>query len=275
MSTPLPPFALFDGLLDDAAVFPPGNFPLEEAIARRMRRRGTAAARYVGPLLLPVALIDEALACATPLTISVVGRPGASTGALLAAAEKVVASAGHSLAGIELPHGSDWRNALALGVPLAVEIPAGPDGLERLSDITEVDGQVHVKLRTGSTPHNPVPTPAQLGAFIVGCLSQDLAFKLTGGLHHPITGEPAGAGETQFGFLNVLVATDAALAGAGASAVEDLLASRETDALVGTLRSLSADRAATIRATFHSYGCCDVLDPVHALSDHGLIEERI
>ncbi|MGN6412874.1 hypothetical protein [Flexivirga sp.] len=39
----VPTRTLFTQLVDDAAVFPPGNFSLTEAIDRRCARRGTPA----------------------------------------------------------------------------------------------------------------------------------------------------------------------------------------------------------------------------------------
>ena len=76
MSTPTPVPALFARLFDDAAVFPPGSYPPDVAIARHVGRRGGAAESYVGALLLPPDLVGTAPGSADPLTIEVVGRPG-------------------------------------------------------------------------------------------------------------------------------------------------------------------------------------------------------
>jgi len=45
--------ALFEGLVDDAAVFPPGNAPLAEALRLHREHRGSGYAAFVGPLLVP------------------------------------------------------------------------------------------------------------------------------------------------------------------------------------------------------------------------------
>ncbi|MDE9367818.1 hypothetical protein PZ938_19545 [Luteipulveratus sp. YIM 133132] len=279
MSTPrtLPPRALFTGLVDDAAVFPPGNASLPDAIARRERRRGATYADLVGPLLLPTDLVNEAVSGASPLTIAVVGRPGADLGRLLSAAHLLADAEGHSLAGIELGHGPHWRDALDLGVPLAVEVSPDEAGLAALEDLSELaDGQqVRAKLRTGSTERTPVPTVHQLAAFVVATVQHGIAFKLTGGLHHAVAhtaSTPAGD-EEQHGVLNVLLATHRALQGDTASEVGTVLAQRDSAELADQVRALDDTAVRAVRDQFHSYGCCDVLDPIRDLADLRLIEE--
>jgi hypothetical protein len=232
----------------------------------------------VGPLLLPPALAVEALEAATPLTLAVVGRPDVALADVLDAAAAVVASRGHSLAGLEIGYRPDWRDALDLGVPLAVEVaPDQADGAP-MDDLAH-DGldQVRAKLRTGSTPANPVPTPEQLAAFIAAAISRGLGFKLTGGMHRAVSyraGTPDG-GEDQFGFLNVLLATDELLRGGSVETATALLAQRDCGAVAMLVAELDQDRAAHARNVFHSYGCCDVLDPIRDLSDLNLIEETL
>ena len=53
MSTP--PRALFAGLVDDAAMFPPGNAGAAVALAEHLRYRRSWFADLVGPLLVPAA----------------------------------------------------------------------------------------------------------------------------------------------------------------------------------------------------------------------------
>src|SRR3954451_890803 len=48
---PVPP--VFVGFLDDAAVFPPGNAPLPDAVAAHREHRTAWYAAMVGPLLVP------------------------------------------------------------------------------------------------------------------------------------------------------------------------------------------------------------------------------
>ncbi|BDZ58740.1 hypothetical protein [Barrientosiimonas endolithica] len=142
---------------------------------------------------------------------------------------------------------------------------------------SEGSEQVRAKLRTGSTPSNAVPSASALGGFIASATGQGLSFKLTGGLHRAVSHRTSTAdgGEDQFGFLNVLLATDQILRGSSTAQAVTLLEQRDSDVIAGLVRELDDPRIASVRNAFHSYGCCDVLDPIHDLSDLGLIEENL
>src|SRR5690349_9033386 len=65
---PVPP--VFAGLLDDAAVFPPGNAPLSEAVERHRDHRAAWYAPMVGPLLVPA---DAVTAVPSGFDVGLVG----------------------------------------------------------------------------------------------------------------------------------------------------------------------------------------------------------
>jgi len=70
---------LFQGLFDDAAVFPPGLAPLPHAVRDHVARQSGSYADLVGPLLLPVSAIADLLNLEhPPLEIGLIGRPGTS-----------------------------------------------------------------------------------------------------------------------------------------------------------------------------------------------------
>lgn len=262
----LPTRTLFTQLVDDAAVFPPGNFSLSEAIDRRSARRGTPTSDFVGPLLLPPRLIDEALGDHSGLVITVIGRRETPIADVITSAQDVAEAAGHALAGVEVAAVDGWEKALDLAVPVAVEVPAGATGRGLLPDLAQHDGQVVAKLRTGSTPTDPVPSVDDGAAFITDCVRLGLPFKLTGGLHRalPHTDD----GEEQFGFLGILLGVHAALLGGDVAAA---LTDREEASISETIRSMSEADAVSARNAFTSFGCCDVLDPIRDLAALGLI----
>lgn len=262
----LPTRTLFTQLVDDAAVFPPGNFSLSEAIERRSARRGTPASDFVGPLLLPPPLIDEALEDHSGLVIGVIGRRETPIAEVVAAAGDVADAAGHALAGVEVAAVDGWEQVLDLSVPVAVEVSAGAAGRVLLPDLAEHDGQVVAKLRTGSTPTNAVPSTADTAAFITECVQLGLAFKLTGGLHRAIA--HTAEDEEQFGFLGILLAVHAALLGDDVAAA---LTDRDEASIGSAVRALSEADAVNVRNVFTSFGCCDVLDPIRDLAALGLI----
>lgn len=273
MSTSLPPVSLFTKLFDDAAVFPPSSHSLRDALARRKERTTTADAQFVGPLLLPPPLVAAALGQPEPLLITVVGRAGSPLADVVAAATAVAEHSWHSLASIQFAYTDSWRDALHLGTPVAVEVPHGAEGITLLDQLAEQaeTQQVRAKLRTGSTPTTPVPSPAQLAAFISGCISRDLSFKLTGGMHHAITYDASQ--EQQFGFLNVLNATATLLEGDTEGGAALLLDERRASDVVDRIRTIDGEHASGIRDVFQSYGCCDPQDPITDLRTLGLLPE--
>jgi hypothetical protein len=50
---------LFAGLVDDAAVFPPGSATLPDAVAAHRRHRTSWYAELIGPLLVPASALPE------------------------------------------------------------------------------------------------------------------------------------------------------------------------------------------------------------------------
>lgn len=266
MSTPIPSPTLFVGLIDDAAVFPPGSHPIDEALRRRFDRAATTDARYVGSFLVPPALVTRTLAEVHPVPVVVIGRPGAELGAVIAAAESVAGSDIHALAGIQVGHQVGWEQTLELGVPAALEVdPANAEAT--LDSIAPQRFQVSAKVRTGATETNPVPTPEQLATFLVGARDRGLSVRLTGGLHHAIThGTDAGR---EFGFLNVLAAIDRLLT----ADVEPtaLLDERDAAVVLDAVRAIDDARAHAVRDFFTGFGCCEVDDPIRELHTLGLI----
>jgi hypothetical protein len=59
---PPPPRALFTGLVDDAALFPPGNAPMPQAIAEHLVHRQAAYGDLVGPFVCPASKVADLLA---------------------------------------------------------------------------------------------------------------------------------------------------------------------------------------------------------------------
>src|SRR5882757_11111801 len=66
---------LFTGLIDDAAMFPPGNAPLDRALAEHLEHRSAWYAELVGPLLIPADrmadLVEVVARQPVPSTLSV------------------------------------------------------------------------------------------------------------------------------------------------------------------------------------------------------------
>ncbi len=50
---------MFHHFLDDAAIFPPGNMAMDEAVNAHLARRGTPDGEYVGPFICSAARLGE------------------------------------------------------------------------------------------------------------------------------------------------------------------------------------------------------------------------
>ena len=273
----LPTAPLWRGLIDDAAVFPPGNAPLDVAITRHFAHKTSPYAACIGALLVPVGVVDQLQALVhqggVPLAVGLISRPGSDPDELTAAVEALDEDALIEIAGIERPWTPAWRDVTPIDAPLALEV--GRDAhvqADALSDIAVAlaDGvEVVAKFRTGWTPTWAWPTEDELAAFIVGCQDEALPFKLTGGLHHLVRAEHP---DPQHGLLNVILATRAALTGATVEAVSSVLAERDRESLVDAVAHISDAEAAALRECFTAYGCCEVTDPINELAEAGLLD---
>jgi hypothetical protein len=272
--------ALFTALVDDAAVFPPGNAPLAEAVRRHRIHRASPYAACVGPLLVPASgagelrgiLGDQTRHAEEALRVAVVGRPGTPAAEVADAVSLLGGTAGVEVVGVELGWTPDWRET-SFGLPLSLEVPRGPAQLDAIADLaTEVSDSapLQAKFRTGATDTWAWPDEGELATFIRAAVDQDLGFKLTGGLHHAVRGTHDG--QQQHGLLNVLVAVRWALNGDEVDELRPLLAERDPAVLVAHTIRMSAADAAIVRAFFTAYGCCEVTDPIGELTTLRLVE---
>lgn len=288
MSTRTADRSLFRALVDDAAVFPPGNAPVPRAWEEHLRLRRGGYADLLGPLLVGTGHAAELGQVAggdgdeAPVEVAVVSRPGADVDDLLATVKLLRGVAAVRVGSVEtaLDLAGSWRRALSLGVPVAVEVDRDSTNLPRALDevrtaATDLPVTVLAKLRTQATPQQPVPSPSELAAFLLGADARELPVKLTGGLHHAVArrGDDGGTLD-RHGVLNVLAALAAVDDGAGERALVETLAEEDTDRLVDVVVGLDEPAAARLRRRFRSFGCCGVTDPLDELRDLGLLTDR-
>jgi hypothetical protein len=272
------PGSLFAGLVDDAALFPPGNAPMDVAVRDHARHHAASYGEIVGPFLCPVSRIDELVAvlpedqrlelslvvdltgeAAHAALRTVAGDPRLRLAAVEASAERLgddVATVGANLH--RLP-----------GVVGFLEVPR--KGLGAALDHVGPTGWHAAKYRTGGTSAVAFPTAAELAAFLRACADRSLPFKLTAGLHHAVRNTETSTGFEQHGVLNVLVATHAASTGHDIGAIAEVLDQRDADALVATVTAWSQQDALPVRRLFRSFGCCGVTDPIDELTELGLV----
>ena len=271
---------LFAGLVDDAAVFPPGNAPLDEAVRMHRVHRTSWYAGLVGPLLVPASAAGDLVplaagADADPLRVAVIGRPGTPVEQVVDAVARLRSADGVEVVGVERGWEPSWRGAPDPGVPLTLEVPRGDAQVGAVADIAadaSDNRPLQAKFRTGATDTWAWPDERELAAFVRTAVDHDLGFKLTGGLHHAVRGSHDG--QEQHGLLNVLVAVRWALNGDDVDELVPLLSERDPAVLVPHVTRMSAADAAIVRAFFPAYGCCGVTDPITELAALGLLEEH-
>lgn len=269
---------MFAGLLDDAAIFPPGNAPMPAALQGYVHSRGSTDAGCIGAFLcsaarlaeLVEALPEEVQRLDLSLVLPGVGELG-PTLARVAAHDRLV------LRAVELPAGDAGARgaveALDAGLPKGVvgyvELPLGPELHAAAQAVA--DGGHRVKLRTGGTVASAFPAEPALAAGLSTCVQVGAAFKLTAGLHDAVRHRDASTGFEHHGFLNVLVAVAAALGDAGVDDLERMLAERDGEALAEQVRALTPDQVQAVRSRFVAFGTCSTSDPLSDLHRLGLL----
>lgn len=256
------------GLVDDAAVFPPGNAPLHEATAAYAERAG-AAADIVASFVLRDTDLPLVRGFAGPLSVVVTGGAGQ-----LAGPAALCDRLGLRLAGLEIAlrdlddlDGNVRRvdasvRAAGIDVPVHIEIP-GPATVGWLAAADEVAAGGHrLKLRLGHVDHDLVPDPSTVAAWIDAALDRETPFKGTAGLHRAVRHEPEGGGA--HGFLNVMVATATLWDGGSVDDAADALEQRDG-------ATLAAVDLGNVRRWFTSFGSCSVTDPLDDLAGLGLL----
>jgi hypothetical protein len=273
--------AAWSGLVDDAAIFPPGDAPLPDAVAAYQARRDEWYADLVGPLVVRDTDLPDV---DIEVTVSVVltGGAGAVAGVASLAARK-----GHRLVGLEAavrdlddPAGNVRRITTAVDAArenghladtqVYIELPQTdptPAWLTAADAVAEAEHQL--KFRTGGVEAHLFPTAATGASWIDAALDRETAFKCTAGLHHAVRHRDHETGFEHLGFLNVLLATRVAFDGGSVPEVTQVLDDHYANDLVALARQSDLEGA---RRWFTSYGSCSVTEPLDDLVGLGLLE---
>jgi hypothetical protein len=265
---------LLRGLVDDAAVFPPGNAPLREAVAGHGQHRAAWYADLVGPLLLPAVDLAGVEATETPVEVGLIGERPA-----LAKALEVV-PAGVRVRHVESPvakRGEDPMPGLEAFVAMLgdrltgyAEVPLTwglVSALDHVAEARAAGVTVAPKFRTGGLAAELFPTPVELAAVICACRDRGLPFKLTAGLHHAIRHTDPETGLVHHGFLNILAAVLAAADGGEPMDLAEVLGTVDPVLLLNGPRSALRQE----RPLWIGFGSCSMSEPVDDLLALGLL----
>ena len=266
---------LFCGLCDDAALFPPGNAALGDAVQAHVAFADAPYADMVGPFVVSAnslhSLAEHTRACREMVQIAVT----ASVPAIQRTLADVDSMTGVRLTALDIALGQEMaagqvvptiRNALAAReVTVYVEVPRDS---RRNAVVRELAaGGLRAKLRTGGIRADLYPDERELAGSLVTLATAGVPFKATAGLHHAMRNTDPQTRFEQHGFLNLLVAAQAASEGAPVGTVAHILAERDPAIVVAQVAKLDAE----VRTAFRSFGTCSVNEPLDELIELGLL----
>lgn len=281
--------AWLTGFVDDAAIFPPGDAPLDRAVSEHRDHLRSEYADLVGGFVVADVKIPDLIDILDdrdddgPLAINLLVTGGA--GAIGPAVRWASRAPSLQLRAIEfalrdeedLVHNAR-RVLTALDaveedlseVETYVELPRYDGGTPTHGWLSALDelalGDVRAKFRTGGVTADAFPEAPELAAWIAAALDRELAFKCTAGLHHALAHHDGQSGFAHHGFLNVLVATRTCLDGG------DTVAALSQTSLEPLFAGVDAELLARTRTWFTGFGSCSVLEPHDDLVELGILD---
>lgn len=272
------------GFVDDAAIFPPGDAALPDAVAAYSRRPDEWYADLVGSFVVTDAKLPDVPA-EIPVSVVLTGGAGAVDDVARLAERRGMQVVGLEAALRDLDDlpGNARRVVAAVDAARAdglltdtqvyVELPqAEPDHAWLAAADVVAESEARLKFRTGGVEAHLFPTPATVAAWIDAALDRETSYKCTAGLHHALRHRDHATGFEHLGFLNVLLATRAAFDGATVTDVARLLDDSYANDLVALART--SDLAGA-RRWFISFGSCSVRDPLDDLTALGLVSANL
>jgi hypothetical protein len=288
-------------LVDYAGVFPPASLSVRAAVDGYRSARSSDAFWMVGRFLIRATQLEDLASAVTstmargesPWETSVVFDTDPSDSAsrasefhaemdpamVVSAAEARISDT--SLDGIRTIFTT--VGSINPEVVPFLEVVRGSDielQLHRLATVVGDAGRTGgAKIRCGGVSADLFPSPDEVATFILAAVETGLPFKATAGLHQPFRHFDADLGVERHGFINILMATTAAAEGADEKTVVDIISDTDQDsfrlsAAFATWRSLSFPGSALRRVRqrrFVAYGSCDFDEPVHALTELGMM----
>jgi hypothetical protein len=277
---------LLHSLIDYAGLFPPAGLKMADAVANYRTYKNGSNAWALGRFIVPAARLEEfeshfvpdreiwhmsALLGQNPTEdLALVGefntrhRHSALVDTLEAKVSNVAAI-------------QELKSQVPESMLIYFEIPAAGDPAELIAAIGAAHGRA--KVRTGGLTPEMFPSENHVLCFLSGCISANVAFKATAGLHHPVrcvkplTYEKDAPRGAMHGFLNVFLAAAFLLDGLPESELEKLLLDDDPshfdfteDAITWRGHRLTQARLLESRALAASFGSCSFEEPVGDLA---------
>jgi hypothetical protein len=272
--------ALFARLVDDSALFPPGEASMTEALRAHFGSRDGELSGLLGVFLCQASRLPELITelikmkPKEPLPLSLIIDTGLGG---VPKAISIVESRDELLAlrMVEMPAPSDvdevWLERVSEFVPedvvRVVEPRRGVGWLDGVRKVIEHGSWP--KIRCGGLSSENFPSVDEVADFLsVVSNSSGASFKATNSLHRAVRHTDAKTGFLHHGFLNLLVASARCLSGKD---VRDALESTDGDALAEEARALTEPAAKAVRSLFASYAAANFDEPVKDLEELRLL----
>ena len=245
---------LLENLIDYAGLFPPAELPMAEAVRNYAAYRQSEHAWMLGKFIVPASRLEEFEQAAANCWPSV-GENGFWKLSALGSANlqddlaqinrfSRRRTVGETAAAVMIDT-IEFKAATVAEIEAAmqvmhptltcfIEIPIAQDPTELLKAIGEHGA--FAKVRTGGVTADVFPTSQNLARFIAKCAEEDVGFKATAGLHHPLrsmnrlTYKPDSESAMMHGFLNVFLAAAFAQNGLDAEQLAEMLEETSPDA---------------------------------------------
>jgi hypothetical protein len=297
---------LLSGLIDYAGLFPPAALDMPAAARKYAGYRESEYRWALGRFVVPVARLAEFEKTAEEILPKGVSdgagfwRLSALCGADLASDLERIAefnqkhAAPDSCEGaavidtieIKAARPSDIENAMKLApAKLApyFEIPVNEDPTELIMSAAETEARA--KVRTGGLTADAFPSSFNLARFIKICAEEEVPFKATAGLHHPLrsinnmTNAPDSASTVMHGFLNVFLAAAFAQNGMDVDRLVDLLEEKSPEAFKFDSGCVTWRNEMVVRGQLRNsrnllaiaFGSCSFEEPIEDLKKIGLL----
>jgi hypothetical protein len=281
-------------LIDYAGLFPPAGLAMGDAVRNYSSYLAGEDAWAVGRFVTPVARFgkfESALDALPPQPMP--WHLTALLGNDWAADLRAIHDLNQRLEGRVLVDAVETKTAVVADIrKLAAVLPRNIAGYCEI-DLSRSEAHIPVlksnglraKIRTGGVTEDAFPAAQTIAEFLQCCARNQVAFKATAGLHHPVrcdhalTYEADAPRGTMHGFLNVFLAAAMAVQGAGVEEMSELLADRDSahftftaDAAHWNGHAFSADSLLQMRRDFAlSFGSCSFEEPLADLRQLGLL----
>jgi hypothetical protein len=295
---------LLHASIDYAGLFPPAALDMKTAVENFARYHSGDDAWALGRFIVPAARLQEFEAAADPylssssrnrtwLVAALTGADPAEDIDLITGFNRrqVQGSGGAVVDTAELKASStsaidELLPGISRQLQAYVEIPVQEDP----SELIRVIGRqgARAKVRTGGVTREAFPRPSELARFMERCMTAQVPFKATAGLHHairaeyPLTYAPDSLHGVMFGFLNVFVAAALLCAGSPLGDAEQVLEEASPSAFTVTQREIAwkhhrldlAALEATRRQTIISFGSCSFTEPLDDLRALRMLDRK-